>query len=97
MRDIYLKKQASQPGAAKTAGCVFKNPGPDAPAGRLLDQAGVKGLTVGDMYFSTLHANFLVNEGKGTFAQAMELIELARERVERLSGHRLELEVQLWQ
>lgn len=97
MRDVYLKKQSSQPVAAKTAGCVFKNPSPEAPAGRLLDEAGVKGLHVGDMYFSTLHANFLVNEGKGTFAQAMELIELARSRVRQRSGHELELEVQIWQ
>jgi UDP-N-acetylenolpyruvoylglucosamine reductase len=97
MRDVYLKKQTSQPVAAKTAGCVFKNPSPDAPAGRLLEEAGVKGLRVGDMYFSTLHANFLVNEGKGTFAQALELIELARSRVRQQSGHELELEVQIWQ
>jgi UDP-N-acetylmuramate dehydrogenase len=96
IREIYVKKQESQPVNGKSAGCVFKNPSPDAPAGKLLDEAGLKGLAVGDMYFSTLHANFLINAGHGTFAQAMELIELARERVRAHSGHELELEVQVW-
>ena len=96
MRDVYLKKQAGQPVTAKSAGCVFKNPAPDAPAGRLLDEAGLKGLRAGGMRFSPMHANFLVNEGGGAFDEAMELIELARERVFAHSGHRLETEVHIW-
>ena len=96
MRDVYLKKRAGQPVTAKSAGCVFKNPAPDVPAGRLLDEAGLKGLRLGGMRFSPLHANFLVNEGEGAFDQAMELIELARERVFAHSGYRLETEVHIW-
>jgi UDP-N-acetylmuramate dehydrogenase len=96
IREVYVKKQERQPVNGKSAGCVFKNPAPDAPAGKLLDEAGLKGVSVGDMYFSTLHANFLLNGGHGTFDQAMELIELARERVRLRSGYELELEVQLW-
>lgn len=96
LRDIYIKKQSSQPVAAKSAGCVFKNPAPDAPAGKLLEEAGLKGTHLGGMYFSTLHANFMVNDGTGTFSQAMELIELAKEKVLAESGQQLELEVQVW-
>lgn len=96
IRQFYLKKQGSQPVAAKSAGCVFKNPDPDKPAGRLLEEAGLKGKHVGDMYFSTLHANFMVNEGNGTFEQAMELIALAQEKVLAASGLQLETEVQIW-
>lgn len=96
MRAVYAKKQASQPVTAKSAGCVFKNPAPDAPAGWLLEQAGMKGVAVGGMRFSTLHANFLINEGGGTSEQALELIEKAKEKVLAHSGHTLALEVRLW-
>lgn len=97
MRECLQKKQTFQPIASRSAGCIFKNPAPDAPAGRLIDQAGLKGKSVGGMSFSEIHANFLVNNGHGSFAQAMELIETAREKVQALSGHFLELEVRLWQ
>ena len=96
MREIYQRKQQSQPVTAWSAGCVFKNPAPDAPAGRLIEEAGLRGTRLGGMAFSPVHANFLVNEGGGTFEQAMELIELAREKVRARSGHELELEVRLW-
>jgi UDP-N-acetylmuramate dehydrogenase len=96
IRETFLKKQERQPVSCKSAGCVFKNPSPETPAGKLLDEAGLKGVSIGDMYFSTLHANFMINAGSGTFAQAMELIELALDRVRAHSGHELELEVQLW-
>lgn len=96
MRDVYARKQQSQPVTARSAGCVFKNPAPDAPAGRLLEEAGLRGKRLGGMAFSPVHANFLVNEGNGTFEQAMELIETAREKVRGRSGRELELEVRLW-
>lgn len=91
----YLeKKKASQPITAATAGCVFKNP-PGGAAWRLLVQAGFRGKRLGDMAFSDVHANFLVNCGGGTGAQAFELIEAARETVRRQSGLELELEVRV--
>ncbi len=96
MREVFRKKQASQPINAWSAGCVFKNPSPEEPAGKLLEQAGFKGKRLGGMVFSSLHANFLVNEGTGTFDQATELIDMARETVRKQSGHALELEVQIW-
>jgi UDP-N-acetylmuramate dehydrogenase len=96
MRAVYAKKRATQPVAARSAGCVFKNPSPEHPAGRLLEQAGLKGMNRGGMRFSTVHANFLVNEGAGESMDAMYLIELAKDRVHRESGHLLETEVRVW-
>ena len=96
IREVYLKKQSSQPVSAKSAGCIFKNPAPDAPAGKLLDETGLKGHGVGGMYFSTQHANFMINGGSGTYEQAMELVELAQEKVRERTGLQLELEVRIW-
>lgn len=80
MRATYTKKQATQPVTAWSAGCVFKNPEGES-AGRLLDQAGMKGVRLGDMAFSEVHANFLVNLGQGTSDHALELIEKGRAAV----------------
>jgi len=96
MEAVYAKKKASQPVTAKSAGCVFKNP-KNAPeglsAGRMLDQAGMRGRVLGGMAFSPMHANFLVNQGGGTAAQALELLELGRSAVRERVGVDLETEV----
>jgi UDP-N-acetylmuramate dehydrogenase len=92
MQSVYEKKRATQPVTARSAGCVFKNPAGES-AGRLLDKAGMKGVRVGDMAFSEMHANFLVNLGQGTSAQAMELIETGRKAVRDAFGVALETEV----
>jgi UDP-N-acetylmuramate dehydrogenase len=96
MDGIFRRKRAEQPLDGRSAGCVFKNPHPDHPAGRLLEEAGLRGRRCGGMVFSPLHANFLVNTGQGSFAQAEELIAAAREAVKRQSGFSLELEVRVW-
>ncbi|MDR2669708.1 MAG: FAD-binding protein [Desulfovibrio sp.] len=96
MRAFLAEKRLRQPVGAASAGCVFKNPAPDVPAGRLLEEAGMKGKTLGGMRFSTLHAGFLVNEGGGSCAAALELIDMAVEAVRRHSGFILEKEVCLW-
>lgn len=96
MRDVMVKKKAAQPVTARSAGCVFKNPAPDSPAGRLLDEAGLKGAAMGGMRFSPLHANFLINEGGGKAADAFALIETAKEKVRNRTGFCLETEVKLW-
>jgi len=92
MRATYEKKQATQPVTARSAGCVFKNP-EGKSAGMLLDNAGMKGLSLGRMAFSDLHANFLVNLGGGTSAQALELMEMAQNAVREKFGITLETEV----
>lgn len=92
MKAFYDKKKATQPVTARSAGCVFKNPA-DTSAGLLLDKAGMKGRRVGDMAFSDIHANFMVNLGGGTSAQALELLDMAREAVLERDGVTLETEV----
>jgi UDP-N-acetylmuramate dehydrogenase len=88
------KKKATQPLDKPSAGCIFKNP-PGHSAGKLLDEAGLKGRRAGDMAFSEKHANFMVNLGRGTSAQAAELIAAARDAVKSNAGIDLELEVRL--
>jgi len=80
MQENYNKKKATQPVTAKSAGCVFKNPD-GKPAGMLLDQAGMKGVQLGGMAFSDIHANFLVNQDNGNSTDALALIEQGREAV----------------
>ncbi|MDP3425880.1 MAG: UDP-N-acetylmuramate dehydrogenase [Humidesulfovibrio sp.] len=96
MEENYARKKASQPVTAKSAGCVFKNPKglpANMSAGKLLDEAGLKGRRLGGMAFSTVHANFLVNEGGGTAAEALELLEYGRAMVSARFGLNLETEV----
>lgn len=91
----YFQKKTRQPLAAWSAGCAFKNPPNGPPAGKLLEDAGLRGYRAGGMAFSPLHANFLINEGSGSSAAAMDLLDKARYEVGRKSGHDLELEVRL--
>jgi UDP-N-acetylmuramate dehydrogenase len=96
MRLNYFKKKSTQPVLAWSAGCAFKNPSPELSAGKLLDEAGFKGKGLGGMAFSSLHANFLVNEGKGGASAAFDLLEQAREAVRRRSGVSLDLEIKVF-
>lgn len=96
MREHFRSKRRTQPIEQHSAGCVFKNPSPAEPAGRLLEAAGMKGARIGAMSFSTRHANFLINDGNGSFAQAEELLHMARARVREHSGYELEPEVRIW-
>ncbi len=88
----HEKKKATQPIWARSAGCVFKNPQGQS-AGRLLDQAGFKGRRLGDMAFSELHANFLVNLGQGRSDDALELMFQAVSAVRERFGIELQTEV----
>ncbi|MES1167945.1 MAG: UDP-N-acetylmuramate dehydrogenase, partial [Oleiharenicola lentus] len=65
--DVYQKKRVESQPREPSAGCIFKNP-PGASAGRLIDEAGLKGERVGDAEVSTVHANFIVNRGHATSA-----------------------------
>lgn len=96
MRDFLARKHAAQPVAARSAGCVFRNPAPGVSAGRLLDEAGFRGRRLGGMAFSEQHANFLVNLGNGRTCDAIELMLGARDAVKRLKGYTLCPEVRFW-
>jgi UDP-N-acetylmuramate dehydrogenase len=75
----FTKMRDNQPSVA-SAGSCFKNPKGDF-AGRLIESVGLKGIKKGDMSFSELHANFLVNCGNGTFDDAIYLIDLAKQKI----------------
>jgi len=79
--DALLSLRSNQP-HDPSAGSAFKNPEGDH-AGRLIEAVGLKGFRKGDMAWSEVHANFLVNLGKGSFKDARYLIDLAKERVMR--------------
>jgi UDP-N-acetylmuramate dehydrogenase len=89
------KRRASQPLGQKSAGCIFKNP-PGASAGRMIDELGLKGLSVGDARVSDRHANFFVNAGKASAKDMLALIADVRERVEKSFSVILEFEVVVW-
>jgi UDP-N-acetylmuramate dehydrogenase len=92
--EVKAKREVTQPWRAATAGSVFKNPPGDA-AGRLLDELGFKGRRMGSAGFSELHANFLVNHGGATFADAFALCEEARAAAA-AAGVSLEYEMEIW-
>lgn len=85
-----LKK--SQPIGGRTAGCIFKNP-PMAGAGKLLDEAGCKGMRVGGAVVSNRHANFIENTGGAAARDIYELSEQCRVRVLDAFGIGLEYEI----
>ncbi|MFN8011642.1 MAG: UDP-N-acetylmuramate dehydrogenase [Holophagaceae bacterium] len=89
------KRGTSQPLSKRNAGCIFKNP-PGLSAGRLIDQAGLKGLRIGDAEVSPDHANFLVNHGHATPEDFAALMEAVREKVRMFHGVELEPEVEVW-
>lgn len=95
-RDILREKRASQPLSARTAGCVFKNPAGDH-AGRLIDEAGLKGRRRGDAWVSPLHANFIIAGPDARADDVGDLIRLVRTRVLERCGVSLELEIDVWQ
>jgi UDP-N-acetylmuramate dehydrogenase len=89
------KRRASQPLGQKSAGCIFKNP-PGVSAGRMIDELGLKGFSVGDARVSDRHANFFVNTGQASATDMLVLIADVRERVRGAYGVTLENEVVVW-
>ncbi len=77
-----------------SCGSTFKRPENDFP-GRVIEAAGLKGTRVGQLEVSPVHANYLVNHGGGTAKEALNLIELVREKVRERLGIELEAEVRV--
>ena len=86
-------RRRTQP-AGSSVGSIFKNP-PGDFAGRLIEQAGLKGRRVGGAEISPVHANFIVNRGGARAVDVLALIELARQTVRERFGVELELEIEL--
>lgn len=94
MDEMLAQRRSSQPLWARNAGCIFKNP-PGTSAGLLIDRAGCKGLSVGDVEVSDVHANFIVNRGAGTAADVLSLVRMVQERVQQTSGIEMTMEVRV--
>jgi UDP-N-acetylmuramate dehydrogenase len=95
MTRLLQARQASQPTAERNAGSIFRNPDGDA-AGRLIEAAGCKGLSVGGAQVSDLHANFIVHDGSATAADIAALMLEVQRRVLDSTGVRLTPEVEWW-
>lgn len=91
--DDLLNLRSNQP-HEPSAGSAFKNPEGDY-AGRLIEAVGLKGTRKGQMQWSTVHANFLVNLGGGTYEEAKSLIDLAKSEVLKMFDIRLIEEIKI--
>lgn len=90
---LSLKRQR-QPVDSASAGCVFKNP-KGISAGKLIDEAGCKGMRQGAIVVSDRHANFFVNTGRGSAVDYLGLMDRVKERVYSVFGTSLEPEIRI--
>ncbi|HLO04138.1 MAG TPA: UDP-N-acetylmuramate dehydrogenase [Symbiobacteriaceae bacterium] len=95
MKAHLERRRQTQPLNLPNAGSVFMNP-PGDFAGRLIEQAGLKGLTVGGAQVSEKHANFVVNLGNATAKDVLLLMDRVRAEVDARFGVRLQPEVKIW-
>ncbi|HVM62138.1 MAG TPA: UDP-N-acetylmuramate--L-alanine ligase [Verrucomicrobiae bacterium] len=93
LKAFAQRRWASQP-SKPSAGCIFKNP-KTIPAGKLIEELGLKGMSVGGARVSEMHGNFIVNEGKAKASDVMELIAAIRQRAREERGIDLEPEVKI--
>ncbi len=93
LQDSQQKRRTSQP-VASSAGCIFKNP-TSCPAGKLVDELGLKNTSVGHARVSAVHGNFIVNEGGASASEVLELIEKIKTKARAERGIELETEVQI--
>jgi UDP-N-acetylenolpyruvoylglucosamine reductase len=93
MKAFSEKRWSSQP-TAPSAGCLFKNP-EKIPAGKLIDELGLKGTRVGGAVVSAEHGNFIVNEGGATARDILELIAILKAKAKTLRGIDLHTEVEI--
>jgi UDP-N-acetylmuramate dehydrogenase len=90
--EIINYRTKTQPYGDKSAGCFFVNP-PGKSAGAIIDSLGLKGKKIGGASVSKLHANFIINEGKATSKDILELASSVQEEVFKSTGEKLEMEV----
>jgi UDP-N-acetylmuramate dehydrogenase len=94
VREILALRAEKHPLEFRNAGSIFKNPRA-IPAGRLIEEAGLKGTRIGDAEVSEKHGNFIVNRGRATAEEILLLIDLVRKRVSEATGCVLETEVRI--
>lgn len=92
--EILIKRNQTQPVNFPNVGSIFKNP-PGNYAGKMIEEAGLKGIQIGGAQVSEKHANFIINKGNATASDVLELIKLIQNKVYERFGIKLELEVRL--
>jgi UDP-N-acetylmuramate dehydrogenase len=92
--DFLKRKRQKQPVREPSAGCVFKNPS-GFYAGKLIDEAGCKGMRIGNVEVSTIHANFFINKGGATASDFISLMKRVAQRVKEKFGVILEPEIKI--
>lgn len=95
IEDFAKLRKRNQPKDIKTLGSTFKNPSPDLPAWKLVDEAGFRGFCINDICVSEKHTNFIVNKGKGDAKSFLKLISLIQKKVYSEKKVKLELEVEI--
>lgn len=95
MQKQWIVSKASQPMSHERRGQIFRNPR-GMSAGALIDQAGLKGATVGAASVSSKHANYFVAAEGATADDLLKLIDLVRSRVHERMGIELELAIEIW-
>lgn len=94
MRKLIGKRRLTQPFKEKNCGCIFRNP-KGYSAGKLIDEAGLKGKRIGNAQISEKHANFIINLGGATYSDIKGIIEYVIKRVEESNGINLQPEAVL--
>jgi UDP-N-acetylmuramate dehydrogenase len=94
VESLRARRKDREPSKVHNSGSTFKNP-PNDYAGRLIEACGLKGREIGAAQVSPVHANWLVNNGKASARDLLQLIELVRGEVEQKFHVRLELEVKV--
>ena len=92
--DLQTQRKAAQPTNKRTFGSVFKNPGHELTAGRMLEACGLRGHRIGGAQISPRHANFIENADRARSADAIALMAEARQRAWDEYGVELEHEVE---
>ncbi len=95
MRKNWIMKRSTQPLADQSAGCIFRNPR-GLSAGSLIEQCGLKNLSVGKARISERHANFIVTESGATSKDVEQLISRIQKAVAEKFAVNLELEIKVW-
>jgi len=92
--EIIDYRKRTQPYGEMSAGCVFRN-APQASAGALIEQSGLKGFSIGGAQVSPLHANFIINSGNATAQDILALAAHVKKTVKEKAGVDLEMEVKV--
>jgi UDP-N-acetylmuramate dehydrogenase len=95
MQKLWIVKKAAEPMGQQNASPIFKSP-PGISAESLIEQAGLKGATIGEAQISERHCNFIVANPRSTSKDVAGLIELVREKVAERLGVELETQIDIW-